>query len=95
MAEIVKGARQLANKLNRLGSATAVVEQAVGKEIQRVRNTAVLLCPVNHGELRRSIKTMVEPYDAGIRGVCYTNKRHAAYVEFGTGPQGQESHEGI
>ena len=95
MAEIVKGARQLANKLNKLGSATAVVEQAVGKEIQRVRNTAVLLCPVNHGELRRSIKTMVQPYDGGIRGVCYTNKEHAAYVEFGTGPQGQEQHEGI
>jgi len=95
MAETVKGARQLANKLNKLGSATAVVEDAMKKEIMRVRNAAARDCPVNHTELQESIMSMVQPYDGGIRAACYTNARYAAYVEFGTGPQGQEQHEGI
>lgn len=91
----VKGASSLNQKLDGLSNPQDAVHEAIAKEIRRVRNTAVMLCPVNHGELRQSIKTMVEPTRDGARGVCYTNNEHAVYVEFGTGPQGEENHNGI
>ena len=91
----VVGADSLNRKLSMLQNPNEAVSKAVGKEIRRVRNTAVLLCPVNHGELRQSIRTEVRPETKGVRGICYTNNQHAAYVEFGTGPNGEASHEGI
>ncbi len=91
----VRGAESLNKKLSMLQNPNEAVQRAIGKEIRRVRNTAVLLCPVNHGELRQSIRTEVKQEAKGIRGVCYTNNEHAAYVEFGTGPNGEASHEGI
>ena len=30
-----------------------------------------------------------------VTGVCWTNKPYATYLEFGTGPKGQENHAGI
>lgn len=95
MAETVKGAKALNIKLGKMENITSVLQSAMGKEIQRVRVAAVEDCPSNHSELKRSIRTMMQPYDEGIRAVCYTNAKYAAYVEFGTGPQGQEQHEGI
>lgn len=95
MAETVKGAKALNIKLGKMENVTSVLQSAMGKEIMRVRNAAARDCPVNHTELQESIMTMVQPYNGGIRAACYTNARHAAYVEFGTGPQGQEHHEGI
>lgn len=91
----IRGSSSLNGKLNKLADPGKAVESAIGKEIRRVRNAAVMLCPVNHGELRQSIKTMVEKTSDGVRGVCYTNNEHAAYVEFGTGPQGDANHSGI
>lgn len=67
----------------------------VRKAILRVQDEAKTLCPGNHGELRRSIYTDTEDVDGACRGTCYTNKEYAMYVEFGTGPNGQESHAGI
>lgn len=95
MAETVRGAKSLNNKLGMIQDPTGSAVKAVGKEIRRVRNAAVMLCPVNHGELRQSINTMVNEYNAGVRGICYTNNQYAAYVEFGTGPKGEENHSGI
>lgn len=95
MAEIVKGARALNIKMGKMENITEVLQSAMGKEIMRVRNAAASNCPVNHTELQESIMAMVRPNEKGIEAVCYTNARYAAYVEFGTGPQGQESHEGI
>lgn len=91
----VKGAEKLMRQLNTLGKINPVVEKAVRKETLRVQRNAVLLCPVNHGELRQSIKTKVEATEGMVVGTVYTNKKHAAFVEFGTGPVGQDNHEGI
>ena len=60
-----------------------------------VQAEAKLLCPVNQGELRNSIKSTVEINTDKITAVTYTDKDYASYVEFGTGPVGQANHEGI
>ena len=54
-----------------------------------------MLCPVNHGELRQTIKTKVEATEGMVIGTVYTNNKHAAYVELGTGPIGEANHEGV
>ena len=38
---------------------------------------------------------MVETEGRNVTGICYTDKKYGPYVEFGTGPKGQENHEGI
>lgn len=91
----VVGAEKLMRQLNNLGNISPVVEKAVRKETLRVQRNAVLLCPVNHGELRQSIKTKVETTEGMVIGTTYTNNKHAVFVEFGTGPVGQDNHEGI
>lgn len=91
----VKGAEKLMRQLNNLGNINPVVEKAVRKETLRVQRNAVLLCPVNHGELRQTIKTKVEATEGMVIGTVYTNNKHAAYVELGTGPIGEANHEGI
>lgn len=91
----VVGADALNKKLKLIQDPTNAIAQSIKKEIRRVRNTAALLCPVNHGELRQSIRTDVKEESDKVVGTCYTNNQYAAYVEFGTGPKGEESHEGI
>lgn len=87
------GDKELAKNLQNLSRMD--LRQAVQNGIQMVRNTAVLLCPVDTGELRQSIQTDVSERGGIITGICYTNKAYAMYVEFGTGPKGQQNHEGI
>lgn len=60
-----------------------------------VQAEAKLLCSVNHGELRNSIRTSSEIHSDMITAITYTNKSYASYIEFGTGPVGQSNHEGI
>lgn len=60
-----------------------------------VQAWAKLLCPVNHGELRNSIKTSIEQTGTRIAATTFTNKEEAVYVEFGAGPIGEANHEGI
>lgn len=91
----VQGAESLMRKLNKIGDVSPIVMQAMKGETQRVQRTAVMLCPVNHGELRQSIKTKVEQTEGMVIGTVYTNKKYAMYVEFGTGPKGQDNHNGI
>ena len=45
--------------------------------------------------MRGSIYTAIETSSEKIVGICYTNKKYAQYVEFGTGPKGQKQHAGI
>lgn len=71
------------------------VKKAVAKGIQLVQAEARAGCPVDHGELRGSIFSMVNTEGRNVTGICYTNKKYAPYVEFGTGPKGQENHKGI
>lgn len=91
----VKGAEKLMRQFNHLGNINPIVEKAVRKETIRVQRNAVLLCPVNHGELRQTIKTKVQATGGMVIGTVYTNKKYAAYVEFGTGPVGEANHNGI
>lgn len=92
----ILGSETLLAQLERLGvSPEECMKKAMGKETKRVQATAKLLCGVNHGELRNSIKTKVETEEGKITGIVYTNKAYAPYVEFGTGPVGQANHAGI
>ena len=91
----VQGAESLMRKLNKIGDISPIVMQAMKNETNRVRNAAVRLCPTNHGELKGSIVWKVEQSDGMIIGTVYTNKKYAMYVEFGTGPKGQDKHNGI
>ena len=87
------GDKELSKRLNELGRID--MRQAVANGIQAVRSEAVLLCPVDHGELRQSIMTDVEERGGIVTGTCYTNKAYAVYVEFGTGPKGMADHDGV
>lgn len=63
-----------------------------------VQASAKLNCPVKEnggGELRNSIQTSASVLGGMVTAETFTNKEHAGYVEFGTGPVGQEHHEGI
>lgn len=92
----VDGIGSLLAKLDRLGmSAEEGLSKAIGKQTKKVQATAKLLCSVNQGELRNSIKTSVETEAGRVTGTVYTNKNYAAYVEFGTGPVGEQNHAGI
>lgn len=93
----IKGLDNLMKKYNSMtGNVTGPgLEKAVGASIKMVQGEAKLLCPVNDGELRQSIKTAVYSQDEKVIGAAYTNKKHGPYVEFGTGPKGEADHAGI
>lgn len=97
MAGGVKGLDKLMKKYSGLNNAVTGngLEKAVGASIKMVQGEAKLLCPVNDGELRRSIKTSKELREDKAIGTVYTNKKHGPYVEFGTGPKGEANHTGI
>ncbi len=97
MAGGVKGLDKLMKKYSNLDNAVVGpgLEKAVGASIKMVQGEAKLLCPVSDGELRQSIKTSVELQEDKAIGAVYTNKKHGSYVEFGTGPVGEEEHAGI
>lgn len=94
---MLEDADKLVKKINAINDAmrNQIVISAVKRGTQIVRAEAVLMCPVNSGELRNSIKTMTEKASNEVNGYVYTNKSYAPYVEFGTGPTGQENHSGI
>ena len=76
---------QLIKKMQAMRAGGDVLDRALLKAGERVRAKAVLLCPVNTGELRNSIK--VTKVAAGKITVG-TNKEYAVFVEFGTGTLG-------
>ena len=59
--------------------------------MKKVQKNAKMLCPVDTGELRNSIKESGEIIGDDINCQVYTNCDHAAYTEFGTGERGRES----
>lgn len=61
------------------------------KGMKKVQRNAKLLCPVDTGELRNSIKEDGEINGDIINCEVYTNCGHAPYAEFGTGQKGRES----
>lgn len=72
-----------------------IMLKAVKKGDLMVQSEAKLLAPYKGHNLRRSIKTKEEVIGTKIVGSVYTNLEYAPYVEFGTGPAGQENHQGI
>lgn len=93
----IVGLDKLMRKYGELAEQAAgqAMERAVGNAAKIVQAEAKLLCPVHDGELRRGIKTMVETQEEGSQGIVYNNVKYAPYVEFGTGPKGEENHAGI
>lgn len=82
----VEGLNELMKKLQQTRTdSNAVVERGLLRAGNKIRNKAVLLCPVDTGELRNSIQ--VEK-TAPLTVAVGTNKEYAPYVEFGTGTQG-------
>lgn len=93
---MIGGQRELARKLALLEQvADEHMLRIVGQECRHIQAEAKLLCPVWDGELRNSIKTMVERTEDTVTGTTYTNKSYGPFVEFGTGPIGAANHEGI
>lgn len=90
---MIIGYEKLEQRLEKLSALD--LKPAVHRAIGVVQEEAKDGCPVHYGELRQSIYTTTELEGDICRGICYTNKKYAAYVEFGTGPNGQESHAGI
>lgn len=93
----VKGAEKLMRQLNNLGNVEPTLRSAMNLAVKGVQAQARRYIPNggNTGELMRSIKTKVEIGEGMLTGTVYTNKKYAAYVEFGTGPVGEANHEGI
>jgi len=90
---MIDGVDDLEKRLQQLAQVNAY--NAVGGAIEKVKGRAKMLCPVGDGELRQSIMSDVYLERDRAVGECYTNKSYAGYVEFGTGPRGQEDHTGI
>lgn len=96
MSRHIIGLERLGGKLEKIqGAVETGAYKAVGRAAETARAGAVLLCPVDDGELRQSIRTRVEAQADRVIGAAYTNKGYAPFVELGTGPAGEANHAGI
>lgn len=85
----ISGVNELIRKLNRIEARIKceILEKAVKKGASVIQERAKELVPVDTGELRNSIRTKVETDGDTVKGIIYTNKSYAAYVELGTSKQ--------
>ena len=90
---MILGTIDLDKRLEKMSKAD--IGLGIHKVLPIIQDAAKLGAPVVTGELRESILTDMEIEGDIVRGICYTNLPYAPYVEFGTGPKGQASHEGI
>lgn len=90
---MILGTIDLDKRLEKMSKAD--IGLGIHKVLPIIQDAAKLGAPVVTGELRESILTDMEIEGDTVRGICYTNLAYAPYVEFGTGPKGQASHEGI
>lgn len=74
-----------------MGDVAAGVQQAA----MVIRDEARALCPVDTGDLRRSIIAYADQKGTEVHGGVLVGSEYGAYVEFGTGPRGEASHAGI
>lgn len=92
MSSKVKGLDQLLANLSGLGgNIKSTVRVGLDRGAKKIQKNAKLLCPVDTGQLRSSIKTKSEETQDGAKAEVYTNVEYAAYVEFGTGIRGASS----
>lgn len=92
MAGVVNVSR-LMKKLDKLGGDSSnAFEKGIehgGKLV--LREAKALVSPIMQtGDLHNSLKLRVENKGTKAKGVVYTNLEYAPYVEFGTGPIGEE-----
>lgn len=92
---MIVGYKKLEGKLDKISKAD--LRKGVDKAISFVQEAAKGNCTFKQetGELKESILTSLEEDGDIVRGICYTDRKYAPYVEFGTGPVGQANHEGI
>lgn len=84
------------NSLSDLGDRAGLVEKPAKVVEAEAKARAPRSGIVQSGEgLRESIHTAASDTVDGAIAIVYTNARHAAFVEFGTGPKGEASHAGI
>ena len=93
MSKSVTGLDKLLKKLEKLGGN---VEETLNKSMQKqgemVKGQAKMLAQVDSSDLRKSIRKKTKKSAGKIEIKIYTNSDHAAYVEFGTGKRGMNSH---
>ena len=88
----INGVERLLKKLDKLGgNSEEVLYKTLQKQGELVKSEAKTLCPVDTGDLRKSIRKSTKRYKGKIVARVYTNSDHAAYVEFGTGKRGEAS----
>lgn len=90
----INGASELNDRLERLKNVDEGLVQAVNKATLLVSNRAKLRCPVDTGALRSSIHTKSADASGNtVKGIVFTAKEYAPYVEFGTGQRGNYPYE--
>ena len=89
----VKGFNELEKKMKEMSELDT--RQVVGDAIQFVRSAAAENCHADTGKLQQSIFAEVTEQEDRVIGICWTDEAYAPYLEFGTGPKGQEKHAGI
>lgn len=92
---MIVGAKKIIGDFSKLSDMD--LYDAMKESIEHVRSQAEANADAikNTGELAGSIFAETIPRRNGVRGICWTNKPYAEYVEFGTGKKGQENHAGI
>ena len=92
MDSSIQDINTLLAKINELGgNSKKALKKSIGKEINFVKREAKMLCPVDTGALRNSIRSVVKEEGTGIVAEVVTNLEYASYVEFGTGIKGENS----
>ena len=91
------GLKGVLDRLSGLQTDNLIKEVRIGLQsgLNDIAGEAKMLCPVDTGQLRNSIKTRIRQEGAELVGEVYTAAEHARYVELGTGPRGEANHEGI
>lgn len=87
----ISGIDSLQRKLNNIKSQKAV-RFAVAQATALVESSAKSICPVDTGNLRRSIHMKVEERGREVVGTVFTASEYAPFVEFGTGARGKGSY---
>lgn len=70
-------------------------QKGMRKGLEEIRGDAQANAPKDEGELVEKIKTRIRMEKGGIVGEVYSAAPHSIYVEMGTGPRGEASHEGV
>ena len=80
----IDGMKKFNQRLYKLANGESVAK-AMGKCVALVERESKENCPVQTGELRRSITSRVTQEPTLVQGVVFTNKEYAIYTHQGTG----------